>query len=48
MLDYTGLAVVVANARDEIKAKADFVTGANTGGGVVRVIRRFIIGEELE
>jgi Cof subfamily protein (haloacid dehalogenase superfamily) len=43
MLDYAGLAVVVANARDEIKAKADFVTGANTDGGVARVIRRFIV-----
>lgn len=45
MLAYAGLGVVVANARDEIKAKADYVTGANTDGGVAGVIRRFITGE---
>lgn len=46
MISYAGLGVVVANARDEIKSKADFVTGANTEGGVARVIRRFIFNEE--
>ncbi len=46
MLDYAGLSAVVDNARDEIKAKADFVTSANTDGGVARVIRRFITGDE--
>lgn len=46
MLDYAGLGVVVDNARAEIKARADFITCANTEGGVARVINRFIIGSE--
>ncbi len=46
MLDYAGLGVVVANAREEIKARADYVTRANTDGGVAGVIGRFIFNEE--
>ncbi len=44
MLDYAGLGVVVANARDEIKARADYVTSANIEGGVAQVIHRFLGG----
>lgn len=46
MIDYAGLGVVVANAREEIKAVAGFVTRANTEGGVAGVISRFIFNEE--
>ncbi|GBF35531.1 Cof-like hydrolase [Desulfocucumis palustris] len=44
MLDYAGLGVAVGNARDEIKDRADYVTLANTEGGVAHVIQRFITG----
>ena len=46
MLDYAGLGVAVANAREDIKKRADYVTLANTEGGVARVIRKFIFNEE--
>ncbi len=43
MLDYAGLGVVVANARDEIKQKADYVTFAPYGDGVVEALEKFAI-----
>ncbi|MFZ5632817.1 MAG: HAD-IIB family hydrolase [Bacillota bacterium] len=46
MVDYAGLGVVVANAREEVKLKADYVTSANTEGGVARVISKFIFNGE--
>lgn len=46
MIDYAGLGVVVANAREEIRRAADFVTRSNTRGGVARVINKFIFNEE--
>ena len=46
MLSYAGLGAVVANAREDIKKSADYVTRANTDGGVAGVIDRFIFGEE--
>ena len=44
MLEYAGLGVMVANARDELKAKADYVTTAPNGAGVTEVIERFVLG----
>lgn len=46
MMEYAGLGAAVANAREDIKRRADYVTRANTDGGVAGVIRRFILGEE--
>ncbi|MCL6612501.1 MAG: Cof-type HAD-IIB family hydrolase [Peptococcaceae bacterium] len=46
MIEYAGLGVAVANARDDVKARADFVTRSNTEGGVAGVIRKFIFKEE--
>jgi len=46
MIAYAGLGAVVANARDEIKGRADFVTLDNNHGGVARVIKKFIFHEE--
>jgi hypothetical protein len=43
MLDYAGLGVVVANARDEIKKFADYVTSAPYGDGVVEVLEKFVL-----
>lgn len=48
MLKYAGLGAVVANAREDIKKRADYVTRANTDGGVAGVINKFIFcGEDL-
>lgn len=44
MLEYAGLGVVVANARDEIKEKADYVTSASYGDGVVEALEKFVLG----
>ncbi len=41
MLDYAGLGVAVANARHEIKKKADYVTLAPYGDGVVEALEKF-------
>lgn len=46
MIDYAGLGVVVANAREEVKARADYVTSANNNGGVAGVISRFVFNEK--
>jgi len=46
MILYAGLGVAVANAREDLKRRADFVTNSNTGGGLSRVIGKFIFGEE--
>ena len=43
MLDYAGLGVVVANAREEIKKIADCVTTASYGDGVVEALERFVL-----
>ena len=45
MLEYAGLGVMVANAREELKAAADYVTSAPNGAGVVEVIDRFVLGK---
>lgn len=41
MLNYAGLGVVVANAREEIKRCADYVTMAY-GDGVVEALEKFV------
>lgn len=43
MLDYAGLGVVVANAREDIKKIADCVTNASYGDGVVEALERFVL-----
>ncbi len=43
MLNYAGLGVAVANAREEIKSKANYITCSNNQGGVARVIDKFIL-----
>ena len=43
MVEYAGLGVMVANARAPLKAKADYITSASNGDGVVEVIEKFIL-----
>lgn len=44
MLEYAGLGVVVANARDDVKKAADYVTSASYGDGVVEALEKFVLG----
>lgn len=44
MLEYAGLGVVVANAREDIKKKAGYVTAAPYGEGVVEALEKFVLG----
>jgi len=46
MIEYAGLGVAVANAREDIRERADFVTCANTEGAIAGVVNKFIFGEE--
>ncbi|MGN0659339.1 MAG: HAD family hydrolase [Emergencia sp.] len=45
MLQLAGIGVAVANACDEIKAMADYVTASNDDDGVARAIERFVLNE---
>ena len=42
MIQYAGLGVAMENARDEVKAAADFITFDNNSQGIVHVIDTFI------
>lgn len=43
MISYAGVGVAMANARDEVKAVADYVTKSNDEDGLVDVIDKFIL-----
>lgn len=42
MIEFAGLGVAMANARDEVKAVADYVTASNDEDGIVEVVEKFI------
>ncbi len=46
MIEYAGLGVAMANAKDEVKAKADYITLSNDEDGVANVIYKFVLGRE--
>ena len=43
MISYAGVGVAMANAREEVKAAADYVTGSNDEDGLVEVIEKFVL-----
>lgn len=43
MLEYAGLGVAMANAKDEVLAAADYVTASNDENGILQVIQKFIL-----
>ncbi|MCL6635607.1 MAG: Cof-type HAD-IIB family hydrolase [Peptococcaceae bacterium] len=43
MLEFAGLGVAVANAREEVKRKAGYVTKASYGEGVVEALNKFVL-----
>ena len=43
MVAYAGIGVAMANAREEVKAVADYITRSNDEDGLVDVIDKFIL-----
>ena len=43
MIEYAGLGIVMANAKDVVKEKADFITKSNDEDGVAYAIEKFIL-----
>ena len=43
MIEYAGLGVAMANAKDQVKEKADYITKSNDEDGIVHVIDKFIL-----
>ena len=43
MIKYAGLGVAMANANEDIRLKADYVTLSNEEDGVAKVIDTFIL-----
>ena len=41
MIRYAGLGVAMANAKEEVKKEADYITLSNDEDGVLRVIEEF-------
>jgi Cof subfamily protein (haloacid dehalogenase superfamily) len=47
MLEYAGIAVVMGNAREEIKAVGDYITKSNDDEGVAEALERIILKKEV-
>ncbi len=45
MLEYAGLGVAMANAKDEVLAAADYVTASNDENGILQVIQKFVLAD---
>lgn len=43
MIRFAGLGVAMANAQQEVKENADYITSSNDDEGVTKVIERFIL-----
>lgn len=43
MLEYAGIGVAVANARQSVRERADYVTAEENGKGVAEAIRKFVL-----
>lgn len=43
MIRYAGVGVAMGNAKEEVKAAADYITGSNDEDGLVEVIEKFIL-----
>ena len=45
MLEYAGLGVAMANAKNEVLAAADYVTASNDENGILQVIQKFVLAD---
>lgn len=46
MIKYAGLGIAMANAIDEVKAAAQYITDSNKNDGVAKAIKKFILDQE--
>ena len=46
MIKYAGVGVAMANAQEEVKKSADFITDSNDEEGIVKVIDTFVLNQE--
>jgi Cof subfamily protein (haloacid dehalogenase superfamily) len=46
MIRYAGLGVAMANAKEEVKAAADYITLSNEEDGVAAVVQRYLLSEK--
>ena len=47
MIEYAGVGVAMANAQEEVKAAADYITVSNDEDGVAKVIYEMILKEDI-
>lgn len=47
MIEFAGLGVVMGNAPDDIKAKANYVTDTNMNDGVAKVVEEFVLKQTV-
>ena len=47
MIKYAGVGVAMANAQEEVKAAADYITVSNDEDGVAKVIYEMILKEDM-
>ena len=45
MIKYAGLGVAMANAKEEVKEAADYITLSNDEDGIAHVIDKFMLNE---
>lgn len=48
MIQYAGVGVAMANAQDIVKQNADYVTLSNDDDGLVPVMDRFVLGDDIK
>jgi hydroxymethylpyrimidine pyrophosphatase-like HAD family hydrolase len=48
MLQYAGLGIAMANAMEQTKQLADYITLSNDNDGVAVAIEKFVLGESHE
>lgn len=46
MIEYAGLGVAMSNSVDEVKAKANYITGSNNEDGIADVVDKFILSQD--
>jgi len=45
MIEFAGLGVAMANAREEVKEVADYITSSNDEDGIAKVVEKYILNE---
>ena len=48
MIQYAGVGVAMSNAQDIVKQNADYVTLSNDDDGLVPVMDKFVLGDDIK